>query len=124
MDWSLILAVLGAVATLALGVLAVYLKNDRDAEKTKTALAHMLGDALAEAVAEAKKQMSDVTDAQLDNIAGGVYDMWLGILPAQIRLLLLSVYPKPAFCEMFRKEWRAFASRQIAIRVAVARQVR
>ena len=122
-NWSMVWIVFDFVLTIALALVAVWLKNGRDLVRTKEAVAKLIGDALAQVAAYAKKIGADVPDAELDNFSGGVYDFWVPRLPDGLPALVLALYPKPQFQALFRKVWREYMARTPALTAAVKRQV-
>jgi hypothetical protein len=121
-NWSVYLPVLQAALTLLLLLVAVWLKNDRDMVRTREYVARMIGDALAVVAAFAKQTAGSVSDAQLDDFSGGVYDFWVPMLPDGLPALVLRFYPKPVFQALFRKVWKEYVNRSAPLQRAVAAQ--
>jgi hypothetical protein len=121
-NWGLVLQVVGYALTVIMFFVAVYLKNGKDLAKTKEVVAKMIGDALALAVVFAKKVAGEVSDKQLDEFSGGVYDFWVPRLPDGLPGLVMKYYPKQAFQTLFRKIWGEYSRRTAMLKEVVARQ--
>ena len=115
MDLAMVLAVLAVGGFLGLGLVAIWLRNGMDTNATREAVAQMIGDALAAAVAYAKTQIESVTDAQLDMLSVRVYDYWLPRLPERLRGLVAAYVTREQFQALFRSIWRKYLARARAM---------
>ena len=116
MDWQNLLVTYGPWAvTVVFGIVAWWLRSNKDVQKMKEQLGHIIGDALVLVVKAAQGQMGAVTDDMLRREADAVYDKLAALLPPNLYDIATRLYTRADFQQLVINAWRNLQERNLVI---------